>query len=306
MTAPSIIATASVQGGSSTPGAAITIPASGTAGGVVVGGAVQATDFGYLLVSGGGGSGAPAAPSDANGTWVTVAGPFVTTSGNMRFAVYRRAINGSATVAPSWPSAPASGNNTAATLVVVRGAAGEEGVLAPTPQPGTASGVITIGNVTTTGPDRLVMYFTALQGNSGGFASTITWAGATKVVDRIASGTFYPSQSIAVESMPSAGQADGAVATYNYAVTGQMGVALAITPSVVALSVVLNAVPSDGVKPLAVAFTAAPSGGNGNPITYSMTYGDGGSSPSQSSPSFSHTYANAGEYDPVLSWSQST
>ena len=71
------------------------------------------------------------------------------------------------------------------------------------------------------------------------------------------------------------------------------------------LSVALAVSPASGPTSAERTFTATPTGGNGNPVTYAWAFGDGATQAAGASPTASHTYAVAGEYTATVTWSQS-
>ena len=283
--------TAGSQGAGATPQAAITVPRTG-------GSAVQDTDYCVLTVMAGGGTGAAAAP---DGTWTTLKADTTINAGGARYAIYGKIIGSATTITPSWPSAPTSGNNTAHFAIFFSGVSGAESVGLQT-VPGAASTATICDEITTTGPDRIVLAIAFNKGGSGGFPSSVAWSGGfTPRGSQLATGNFYPSISIASLDKPTAGGTTDQTATWNFSTLNQVGIQLALIPSVAGLLATLSVSPTGGPVPTTVTATVSTTGGNGNPKTYSMVWGDGSSSGVQSSPIFTHDYTVIGEYDPVAS-----
>ena len=279
------------QGGSTTPQAAITVPRTG-------GSAVQDTDYCILIVVAGDGTNPSAAP---DGTWSTIKANSSFNSGGSRYAVFGKIIGSATTITPSWPTAPASGNNTAHLALFYSGVAGAEAV-GTAGTPSVASTATSAPSTTTLGPDRVALAVAIMKGGSGGFASSVSWSGGfTPRASQLANGNFYPSIAVAAGDIAAAGATAEQTATWNFSTLNQIGVQLALVPSVVALSATASVAPTSGSGPLDVTLTVTATGGNGNPKTYSVDWGDGSSSPSQSSNVFTHTYAAVGA-ETVRNW----
>lgn len=268
------------QGASTTPQAAITIPTTGT-------NAVVPTDTCLLICLGGTDSAAP------DGTWTTVKANTVINAGASRCGIYRKVIGSDTTITPAWPTAPASGNNTAHLALFFTGVNGTEAVGSATSPSGTASAATVCTGTTTQGADRMVLAIALSKGASGGFPSSVSWSGGfTGIASQMATGTFFPSIAVAKLDKPTQGGTTDQTATWDYSTLNQLGLQLAMVPSVVGLTIAADVTPASGGGPLDVTLTLTSTGGNGNAKTYSVDWGDGTTSPGQTSNVFTHQYAS--------------
>jgi hypothetical protein len=281
------------QGGSTTPENPITVPTTGGSGQSGV--AVVSTDFCFLPVMAGGGTNASAVPTSGTG-WSASKSDATINAGGARYAIYSKVIGADTTIVPDWPTAPGSGNNTAHLGVFFSGVSGIE-TMGSQGVPGAASLITTCPSITTSGVDRVAVAVAFNKGGSGGFPASASWSsGWTEIANQVASTTFFPSISVAYKDMAAAGATGDAICTWDYSTLNQVGIQFALTPAGLPLTISsVSVTPSSGAGPLAVTLTIIPSGGNGNPITYSIDdWGDGATSAGQSSNTFAHTYASVG------------
>lgn len=279
MTLPTVRSSATVAG--NTNGSANTITrASG----------VLDTDYVILIPTAGAGTNPSAAPSGFS----TIVADTVTQGG--RVAAYGKVVGSDTTWSLTYPTAPTSGNNIRITVIYVIGSAAA-GVVSSAVAPTVAATTLTVPSVTTTGPDRLVIFYAMNKASGSAFASTVSVSGATTAIagSNFPASTFNPATAFATKDMPTAGATGTATFTWDLSTINQGGFAIALTPSQVALTLsgVLSPPSADVGVSRTLTLTAA--GGNGNPITYGpVDWGDGTTTAAQSSNVFTKTPSTAG------------
>lgn len=279
MTLPTVRSSATVNG--NTNGSANTIT---RAGGVLD------TDYVILIPTAGAGSNASAAPSGFD----TLIADTVTQGG--RVAAYGKIVGADTSWSLTYPTAPTSGNNIRITVIYVIKGAGA-GVVSSAVAPTVASTALTVPSVTTTGPDRLVIFYGMNKASGSAFPTTVAVSGATTTVagSNFPGSTFNPATAFATKDMPTADATGAATFTWDFSTINQGGFALAVTPSDVALTLSGVLTPPSADVGVSRTLTLTAAGGNGNTITYGpVDWGDGTTSPAQSSNVFTKTPSTAG------------
>lgn len=212
---------------------------------VVVPGSVQTGDWGIIVASAGGGSGAPTAPAG----WSTLLSDRVLGTGGARWSIFgRKRQAGDTDPIVTWASAPATGNNTA---VLALWYSNTTGVTIGTDSHSATADVAWIApSYTTSITDTTVLALSTNKGGSTGFPSSVTWG--PDVVTRtstLAAGNFAASISAAEYVKAAAGATGDQTATWNF-LTANAGAVQLILRSTANIPPTANAGPDQtGIAP---------------------------------------------------------
>lgn len=183
-------------------------------------------DWGFILADAGNGSGATATPA---GWEVVIAS--IQISGQ-RIAMYAKqyVAGDNVNTVISWPSAPASGNNTGILAVWVASCEGYDVVGALTNNV-TASDITTSAGVTTAEANSLILAFSAIKGSSTGFPGAVSWSPDAVVADSLlATSAFNVGLSVASFIQVAQGLSPDQFADWDFSTTSATGFQISIDP----------------------------------------------------------------------------